>query len=134
MTEKSDVYSFGVVLLEIITAKPAIIEINQQENTHLSQWVNSFLMKGDIKHIIDPRLEGNFDTNSVWKAVEVAMACLSHVANRRPTMTAVLIQLKECLETEITGSGKADNGMESRNSISHIMSMNLGTDSNPEAR
>ncbi|KAL6285566.1 hypothetical protein ACE6H2_009956 [Prunus campanulata] len=50
--------------------------------------------------IVDPRLDGNFNTNSVWKAVEIAMACVSINAIKRPSMSQVVVDLKECLATE----------------------------------
>jgi len=81
LTEKSDVYSFGVVLLEMITNRPAIER--SQERTHVSQWVSSMLAKGDIKNIVDPRLCENFNINSAWKAVEIAMACVSPTYAKR---------------------------------------------------
>ncbi|KAI4305439.1 hypothetical protein L6164_028805 [Bauhinia variegata] len=37
--------------------------------------------------------------SSVWKAVELAMACLSLYPKRRPTMSEVVIELNECLAT-----------------------------------
>ncbi|KAJ4717965.1 protein kinase family protein [Melia azedarach] len=84
LTEKSDVYSFGVVLLEIITSKPAIEK--SAEKTHISEWVSFKLAKADIRNIVDRRLQGDFDINSVWKAVEIAMACVSPTSAKRPTM------------------------------------------------
>ncbi len=74
-------YSFGVVLLEIITSRPAIQR--SQERTHISQWVSLMLAKGDIKSIVDTRLRGNFNINSAWKAVEIAMACVSPTSAKR---------------------------------------------------
>ncbi|XWS20198.1 hypothetical protein CRYUN_Cryun31cG0079300 [Craigia yunnanensis] len=85
LTQKSDVYSFAIVLLEVITCRPVISETNN-ERTHISQWVSSITSRGDIKNIVDPRLRGDFDVNSVWKAVEVAMTCLSPTSTRRPTI------------------------------------------------
>jgi hypothetical protein len=41
------------------------------------------LEKGDIKSIVDPRLRGNFNINSAWKAVEIAMACVSPTSAKR---------------------------------------------------
>ncbi|KAK9281801.1 hypothetical protein L1049_004707 [Liquidambar formosana] len=99
LTEKSDVYSFGVVILELITGRPAIIK--GYENTHIVEWVSPILSSGDIRSIVDPRLQGNFDTNSVWKAMETAMACVSPTSIQRPTMNHVLIELKECTEIEM---------------------------------
>ncbi|KAH0982488.1 hypothetical protein GBA52_009665 [Prunus armeniaca] len=98
LNEKSDVYSFGVVLLEIITSRPVLMRTH--ERIHISQWVGLMLANGDINSIVDPRLEGNFNTNSVWKSVEIAMACVSVNAIKRPSMSQVVMDLKECLATE----------------------------------
>ncbi|KAK3220080.1 hypothetical protein Dsin_014050 [Dipteronia sinensis] len=134
LTEKSDVYSFGVVLLEIITSKSPIIRTNEYEKTSLSQWVDSLLAQGDIRNIVDPRLQGDFDINSVWKAVEIAMACLSPSANKRPTMTVVVMELNESLATEMTRINQSGSGYDSKDSIDHMISMDLGTEINPGAR
>ncbi|TXG68774.1 hypothetical protein EZV62_003709 [Acer yangbiense] len=99
LTEKSDVYSFGIVLLELITGQRAVIK--GHENTHIARWVCPFLERGDIRSIIDPRLGENFDTNSIWKAVETAMVCVPDIPIKRPTMSHVVTELKECLEMEI---------------------------------
>ena len=65
VTEKSDVYSFGIVLLELITGKPTIIK--DEDKIHIVQWVRSFMERGDIATIVDPRVQGNFNTNSIWR-------------------------------------------------------------------
>ena len=99
LNEKSDVYSFGVVLLEIITGQTAIIK--NPEKVHIIQWVSPMLERGDVKNIVDQRLEGDLDINSVWKAIEVAMACVSPTSIERPAMTYVVIELKQCLAMEL---------------------------------
>ncbi|GKV45451.1 hypothetical protein SLEP1_g52527 [Rubroshorea leprosula] len=98
LSEKSDIYSFGVLLLEVITTRPVIA--NTTDKTHISQWVNFMLSKGDIKRIVDPRLKEDFDVNSAWKAVEVAIACVSPTSTGRPTMKDVVGEIYECLATE----------------------------------
>ncbi|TXG68747.1 hypothetical protein EZV62_003682 [Acer yangbiense] len=134
LTEKSDVFSFGVVLLEIITCRSAITRTSENEKTHLSQWVNSLISQSDVRKIVDQRLQGDVDTNSVWKAVEIAMACLSATANRRPTMNVVVMELNECLATEMARIKSATTGFDSKDSIDHMISLNLGTELNPRAR
>ncbi|XP_059630738.1 probable LRR receptor-like serine/threonine-protein kinase At1g05700 isoform X2 [Cornus florida] len=109
-TEKSDVYSFGIVVLEIITSKPPIAR--GYDKTHIIQWVSSVLENGDIKGIVDPRLQGDFEVNSVWKAVELAMSCVSQPSTIRPTMNYVVMELRDCLATEI-----ARHHTESKDSI-----------------
>ncbi|XP_050379786.1 probable LRR receptor-like serine/threonine-protein kinase At1g51880 [Argentina anserina] len=109
LNEKSDVYSFGIVLLEIITGRPVLSKTD--ERIHISQWVGFKLETGNIYSIVDPRLEGNFTVNSVWKAVEIAMACASPNATKRPIMSQVVAELNECLATQM-GETKQNNGTE----------------------
>ncbi|XP_059458239.1 LRR receptor-like serine/threonine-protein kinase IOS1, partial [Corylus avellana] len=99
LTCKSDVYSFGVVLLEIITGRPAIE--GSHEKTHISQWVSLMLDKGDIKNIVDTRLCRNFSINSALKVVEIAMTCVTPTLAKRPTISQVVAELKECLAIEL---------------------------------
>ena len=61
------------------------------------------LAKGDVRSILDPKLEGgNFDINTVWKFIEISMACVSTTSTNRPTMSRVAIELKECLTRNTT--------------------------------
>nr|XP_023920490.1 probable LRR receptor-like serine/threonine-protein kinase At1g05700 [Quercus suber] len=129
LTEKSDVYGFGVVLLEIITSRPAIER--SYENTHISQWVRMMLDRGDIQNIVDPRLGGDFNVNSAWKAVEIAMACVSTTSSNRPPMSEVVVRLKECLTSEII---KRENFEGESNYSVDIVNMNMIKESNPLAR
>ncbi|KAL6144572.1 hypothetical protein ACLB2K_055264 [Fragaria x ananassa] len=100
LNEKSDVYSFGIVLLEIITGRPVYTRTNG-ERTHITRWVELMLPRGDIYSIIDPMLERNFNVNSAWKAVETAMACVSAEPSKRPVMSTVVMELKECLASQL---------------------------------
>ncbi|KAM5579223.1 putative LRR receptor-like serine/threonine-protein kinase [Rosa sericea] len=105
--EKSDVYSFGVVLLEIITGRPAVSRT--RERIAINEWVGSIIPKGDIDTIVDPRLEGIFNVSSAWKVVEIAMACVSPEANKRPTMSKVVGELKQCLETQLSQTNQKNS-------------------------
>ena len=90
------------------------------------------LAKGDIQNIVDPRLGGDFNVNSVWKAVEVAVVCVSPTSNRRPTMSQVVAELKESLTTEL--SQKMEGyGVKLKDSFDMI-NMDLDTELNPLAR
>ncbi|XP_061356605.1 probable LRR receptor-like serine/threonine-protein kinase At1g05700 [Gastrolobium bilobum] len=130
LTEKSDVYSFGVVLLEIITSEPAIIKMNENEKTHISLWVSSMVSKGDIKHIVDSRLQEDFDTSSAWKAVEIGIACVSTNPAKRPNMSDVVTELKDCLATEL---GRRNTGRDTENKDS-IDLVTMTTELGPLAR
>ncbi|ERN15227.1 hypothetical protein AMTR_s00056p00190910 [Amborella trichopoda] len=98
LTEKSDVYSFGIVLLELISGQPAIIL--DEERLHIVHWVTPKIKTGDIVSVVDPRLQGEYDINSMWKAVEIALACTPETAVRRPTISDVIGELRGCVELE----------------------------------
>ncbi|WOK99296.1 putative LRR receptor-like serine/threonine-protein kinase [Canna indica] len=98
LSEKSDVFSFGVVLLELITGQPPVI--SAAGKAHIVQWVRQRLARGNIEDIVDPRLRGEYDVNSVWKCADVALKCTAHSSQQRPFMAEVVVQLKESLELE----------------------------------
>ncbi|XP_050119794.1 probable LRR receptor-like serine/threonine-protein kinase At4g29180 isoform X9 [Malus sylvestris] len=100
LNEKSDVYSFGVVLLELITGQPAVIK--SDEVIHIVTWVSSELEKRELKSVVDQRMQEEFDEHSVWKALEIAMACTTSTSQDRVTMDVVLSELKYCLEMELS--------------------------------
>lgn len=122
-------YSFGVVILVLITNQPVIDQT--REKPHISEWVGLMLTKGDIKRIVDPNLHGNYDSSSVWKAVELAMSCLNPSPVTRPTMSKVVIELKECLASESSRGGARE---EMHSHSSREVSMTFGTEVNPTAR
>ncbi|GMN37093.1 hypothetical protein TIFTF001_006534 [Ficus carica] len=133
LTEKSDVFSFGVVLLEIITGRPAVSRTHD-ERIHIIQWVNSMLANGDIKSIAGPSLNGDFETNSVWKAVELAMACVSQSSAKRPNMSQVVTELKNCFEVEIGRRNNNSRMTQSTTDSVELISMNVTTEFTPLPR
>ncbi|THU46467.1 hypothetical protein C4D60_Mb09t05260 [Musa balbisiana] len=98
LSEKTDVYSFGVVLLELITGQPPLLQVSG--GSHIIQRVRRGLATGNVEDIVDARLQGEYDVNSVWKCVDVALKCTSQRSQQRPTMTDVVMQLKESMELQ----------------------------------
>ncbi|CAL4891573.1 unnamed protein product [Urochloa decumbens] len=101
LSEKSDVYSFGVVLLELITGQPPAVPVTGTETIHIAFWVHQKLSMGNIESIVDPRMGGEYDVNSVWKVAELALQCKERPLRERPTMTDVVAELKECMELAV---------------------------------
>lgn len=130
LSEKSDTYSFGIVLLEIITNRP-IIE-HAREKTHIVEWIGLMLQKGDIRNLIDPNLREDYDSGSVWKALELAMTCVNSSSARRPNMSRVVNDLKDCLKYETSRRG-GPMDMDSKGSI-EVSMMNFDTEVIPKAR
>ncbi|KAF8044266.1 hypothetical protein BT93_A2301 [Corymbia citriodora subsp. variegata] len=96
--KKSDVYSFGIVLFELITGQPAIMRSRDGSSfKHILEWLIPIIESGDILRILDPRLQGEFNINSAWKVVEIAMSCTQPRAIDRPDINHVLAELKDSL-------------------------------------
>ncbi|KAL1221570.1 putative receptor-like protein kinase [Cardamine amara subsp. amara] len=98
LAEMSDVYSFGIVLLEIITNQHVIDQT--REKAHISEWVALVLRGGDISSIVDPNLHGEYNPQSVWRVLELAMSCANPSSDKRPNMSQVVTDLKECITSE----------------------------------
>nr|POE85918.1 putative lrr receptor-like serine/threonine-protein kinase [Quercus suber] len=90
------------------------------------------LAKGDIQNIVDPRLHGDFNVNSVWKAVEIVVVCVSPTSSRRPTMSQVVVELKQSLKTKLSQRMEG-YGVELKDSLAMI-NMDLSIELNPLAR
>ncbi|CAL9244278.1 unnamed protein product [Arabidopsis halleri] len=124
--EKSDVYSFGIVLLEMITNQPVINQTSG--NSHIRQWVGFQMNRGDILEIMDPNLRNDYDLNSAWRALELAMSCANPSSSKRPSMSQVIHELKECIVCENQWISK------NRSLESQEMNVSLDTTVVPMAR
>ncbi|CAM0907929.1 unnamed protein product [Alopecurus aequalis] len=97
-TTKSDVYSFGIVLLVLVTGKPPTP--NNPQTMSIIEWVQHRLAQGNIEGVVDARMHGDHDINSMWKVAEIGLKCTAKASTHRPTMTDVVAQLQECLKLE----------------------------------
>ncbi|XP_024009509.1 putative receptor-like protein kinase At3g46340 isoform X2 [Eutrema salsugineum] len=129
LAEMSDVYSFGIVLLEIITNQ-RVMDLTR-DKSHIAEWTAFMLIRGDITSIMDPNLHGDYNSRSVWRALELAMLCANPSSEKRPSMFQVVIELKECLASEI--SMKSNNQDMDSHSSSEV-SLSFDTKVVPSAR
>ena len=86
--------------MQLITGKPAIVRISGSKQRSLIDWAIPIVVGGDTRDVIDPKLEGNYDINSIQKVIEIARACTSQKSVERPTMKDIVVELKECLVNE----------------------------------
>ncbi|KAG8646434.1 hypothetical protein MANES_09G004432v8 [Manihot esculenta] len=100
LTDKSDVYSFGVVLLEVLCARPPIVNSSRREEINLAEWAMLWQKKGQLEKIMDPSLAGEINPNSLRKFGEIAEKCLEVEGAKRPTMLDVCWDLEYALQLQ----------------------------------
>ncbi|GMI68801.1 hypothetical protein like AT2G23200 [Hibiscus trionum] len=101
-TEKSDVYSFGVVLLEVLCARPAIINSHRKEEINLAEWGMIWLNKGELEKIVDPSMASQINPNSLRKFSEIVEKCLRPTGDSRPAMLDICWDLEYTLQLQQT--------------------------------
>ncbi|XP_050250604.1 probable receptor-like protein kinase At5g24010 isoform X2 [Quercus robur] len=127
-TDKSDVYSFGVVLLEVLCARPAILDSPKREEVNLAEWGMLWQKKGgQLEKIMDPLLVGDINPDSLRKFGETAVGCLKENGAERPTMLDVLWDLEYALQLQKTAVQGVPNGDSTTNAILELhLTQNLG--------
>ncbi|PIN01302.1 Serine/threonine protein kinase [Handroanthus impetiginosus] len=84
--EKTDVFAFGILLLEIITGRRPVDSTRQ----NLLIWARPLMESGKLSELADPKLEGRYDMDQLYKVTLTASYCVRQSAIWRPSMTEVL--------------------------------------------
>ncbi|KFK44804.1 hypothetical protein AALP_AA1G305000 [Arabis alpina] len=98
LTEKADVYSFGVVAMEIVSGSNITKHKGNADHASLINWALALQQKGDILEIVDPMLEGEFNSNESTRMIKVALVCTNSSPTLRPTMSEAVQMLEGEME------------------------------------
>ncbi|CAH2034360.1 unnamed protein product [Thlaspi arvense] len=98
LTEKADVYSFGVVAMEIVSGKSNTKHNGTDDHVSLINWALTLQQKGDTLEIVDPMLEGVFNSKEAVRMINVALVCTNSSPSLRPTMSEAVQMLEGVIE------------------------------------
>ncbi|CDY26317.1 BnaA09g26680D [Brassica napus] len=99
LTEKVDVYSFGVVVMEIVSGQSNTKHKGSDDDqVSLINWALTLQQKGDILEIVDPMLEGEFNSKEAVRMINVALVCTNSSPSMRPTMSETVQMLEGVIE------------------------------------
>lgn len=103
-------------MLEIISGQPVLTRT--RDNVHIVKWAVSLVAKGDIESIMDPMMQVCYDVDMAWKVVNIAVSCVARSSSDRPTMNRVVLELKDCLSTELSIPKDVSEEVESKDTSS----------------
>jgi serine/threonine protein kinase len=95
VTIKSDVYSFGVLLLELITGRKPIVEVDTPDWQSLFEWATPLVQSQHFIELLDPLIVTIPDSSQVQAVVDLVYSCTQHVPGMRPRMSHVVHQLQQ---------------------------------------
>lgn len=97
--EKEDIFQLGLILLEVITGKPP------GSHGELDA-VGAQLLKGlnespaQLSAVVDPGIRNTFAYDSLRRAIEIAINCVSKDSKERPSIDDVLWNLQYCIQIQ----------------------------------
>lgn len=94
VSDKIDIYSFGVVLLELLSGRRPINSKTLTEEASLVKWAKPILESGDLEALVDPNLDGKFDSVQMHRVVLAATSCINESAELRPKGSQILKLLR----------------------------------------
>ncbi|XP_071695849.1 putative inactive receptor-like protein kinase At1g64210 [Rutidosis leptorrhynchoides] len=97
LSEQGDVFSFGVILLELLTGK-----IVENSGLDLPKWVKAMVREEWTGEVFDKEMAkvGMY----AFPLLNVALKCVSHFAENRPSMAEVLETIVGVVDDDLPGS------------------------------
>ncbi|KAI3731009.1 hypothetical protein L1987_62192 [Smallanthus sonchifolius] len=90
---KSDVFSFGVLVLEIVSGKKNREFTHKDHSDNLLGHAWRLYKDGRTIELMNASLHNSCSVSEVLRAIHVALLCVQHHANDRPTMLSVVLML-----------------------------------------
>ncbi|XVE50771.1 hypothetical protein DITRI_Ditri01bG0189900 [Diplodiscus trichospermus] len=107
LSEQGDVFSFGVILLELLTAKTV-----EKTGVDLPQWVRSMVREEWTGEVFDKEVN-KASLQWAFPLLNIALKCVSHSPQDRPTTSEVLQKIEEALFAHDDRSVSSLSSMES---------------------
>ncbi|GJZ15778.1 kinase-like domain, phloem protein 2-like protein [Tanacetum coccineum] len=97
LTKESDIFSLGAVLFDILCGKLSSIELDD-EYLYLPFLAKQHYHVGKLDKLVFEGIKEQIVPESYTTFTRIALQCLHHMRERRPTTHEVIIQLKKALE------------------------------------
>ncbi|CAM6100084.1 unnamed protein product [Calypogeia fissa] len=93
LSNKADVYSYGIVVLEIVSGRKCIDSSLPYDERFLKNWACTLIRKGLLLDILEPGLRDCSNEVEVIRTINIALLCVQHHPEKRPSMSQVVTLL-----------------------------------------
>jgi serine/threonine protein kinase len=104
LTAKCDIWGYGILLYELITGRRPIDRNRPKGEQKLLVWVKPYI--SNVKRfpiIVDPRLGGHYNLESMISLAAVANRCLIRLPKSRPKMSEVYEMVQKIVDSIESG-------------------------------
>ncbi|CAI0394063.1 unnamed protein product, partial [Linum tenue] len=112
VSESCDVYSYGILLLELVTGRKPIEKLPGGIKRTITEWAEvqnqakPLMEAGNVAELADPKLEGKYEADQMYRVVLTASYCVRQSAAWRPSMSEVLELLTTCQQDSEIGKSR----------------------------
>ncbi|XP_068639911.1 inactive leucine-rich repeat receptor-like serine/threonine-protein kinase At1g60630 [Aristolochia californica] len=108
LTRQSDVYSYGVLVLELLTGKTPFQDLVQEHGADIPTWVRS-VREEETESGDDPASGNEANEDKLISLLNIAVSCVTMVADNRPAMKEVLRMIREARADAQVSSNSSDH-------------------------
>ncbi|MCO5559286.1 hypothetical protein L7F22_012882 [Adiantum nelumboides] len=95
ISKEMDIDSFGVLIFEVVCGRKPNLSGSSHEEIHIVNWAKPFIEQGSIEKIVDEALLKDCHAPSLWRVLEIAIACVQLPSSSRPDMGTIYNDLKD---------------------------------------
>ncbi|KXG34287.1 hypothetical protein SORBI_3002G013900 [Sorghum bicolor] len=110
---EADIFSLGVIIIEIITGRRDYPNISETFETSLKHYTDKVVgsWRNRLIEITPVHMSPEMCIQQVQQCISVALKCLEHESNKRPTSLDI-IQILNAVEPKCTSPGNPPNSIE----------------------
>jgi hypothetical protein len=106
--------------LEILSGRRVVDKNRPPRQHNLVEWAKPYLSnKRKILHVLDIRLEGQYELEDAYKVATLSLRCLSTEAKLRPNMDEVVTNLEKLQVQDVNGCNQNLSRRRSADYVTH---------------